>query len=445
MAISDFPSDLQPLIQQKFLEREFIDSLEPKMGYRAIADVEEFPTNVGETITKTRTGLIAPTEEPLDPRQNTNLDNGMTPKNFSIEQYVMSLNMYGDTMDLNVVTQKVGIKNRFLKNAATLGIQARQSLDRISRNALFDSYMGGNTRVRVALGSPAATISVDDVRGFENVVVNGQVVAVGNNSTMPVVVGSNVYTLIGATRDITNVSTAFRGISGTLTFSTNVSTSDAALGNAVIGAYAPVVLRPNLRATTGNLTTSDLMTMSLILDAVTVLRNNAVPEIDGLYNCYLDDTSARQLFADPEFQLLYRGQYDSDDYKNARVIELLDVRYIRTNEAPQQTITNASSATVKVHRPIICGQGALIEGRFDGLTDTLQKMGDNSESELVVEEGVAMVTRPPLDRAKQIIAQTWYAINGYAVPTDVTATKEIIPTANDSYFKRAVMLEVGSA
>lgn len=445
MAIADFPSQLQPIIQQNMLEREFIDGLQSKTAYREICDIDVFPNNVGETLTKTRTGLLAPVENPLDPRTNTNLDNGTTPKNYSIEQYTMALNMYGDTMDLNVVTQKVGIKNRFLKNAATLGIQARQSLDRIARNALFDTYLGGNTRVRTTLGAPAVTIAVDDVRGFSYVVVNGVPVSVSSTNTMPVVVGANVYTLTGVAIDTVNVSTAFRGISGSLTFSANVSTSDATLGNAVIGAYAPVILRPNLRATTRNLTTSDLMTMSLVLDGVTELRNNNVPEVNGRYNCYLDDRSARQLFADPEFQLLYRGEYDSDAYLNARVLEMLDVRYIRTNEAPQQTIVNASSATVKVHRPIICGQGALIEGRFEGLTDDLQEMGDNAESEIVVNEGVAMVTRPPLDRFKQIIAQSWYAINGYAVPTDVTATKQIIPTANDSYFKRAVMLEVGSA
>jgi hypothetical protein len=55
-----------------------------------------------------------------------------------------------------------------------------------------------------------------------------------------------------------------------------------------------------------------------------------------------------------------------------------------------------------------------------------------------------MVTRPPLDRFKQIVSQSWYTIKGFAVPTDVTATPEIIPTANQSYNKRAIMFEVGS-
>jgi len=56
-------------------------------------------------------------------------------------------------------------------------------------------------------------------------------------------------------------------------------------------------------------------------------------------------------------------------------------------------------------------------------------------------DGVAMVTREPLDRLKQIVAQSWYWIGGFAVPTDITATTNIIPTATNSYFKRGVIVE----
>jgi hypothetical protein len=36
------------------------------------------------------------------------------------------------------------------------------------------------------------------------------------------------------------------------------------------------------------ITASDTLIMSNLLDAVAKLRLNAVPEIDGAYNCYLD-------------------------------------------------------------------------------------------------------------------------------------------------------------
>ena len=72
-------------------------------------------------------------------------------------------------------------------------------------------------------------------------------------------------------------------------------------------ANASVVVRPSQRATTSASTATDMLTMGCLLDAVAKLRLNAVPEIGGVYNCYLDPISARQLFADPDFKQLFQG------------------------------------------------------------------------------------------------------------------------------------------
>ena len=58
MAINNFPVALQSIIQQNFLEREFQTSLQAKLGFRAIADRMDFPNSIGETIIKTRAGLL---------------------------------------------------------------------------------------------------------------------------------------------------------------------------------------------------------------------------------------------------------------------------------------------------------------------------------------------------------------------------------------------------
>jgi hypothetical protein len=42
---------------------------------------------------------------------------------------------------------------------------------------------------------------------------------------------------------------------------------------------------------------------------------------------------------------------------------------------------------------------------------------------------------------QQIIAQSWYWIGGFTVPTDVTTNPTIIPTATNSAYKRAVIIE----
>ena len=413
---------------------------------------ENFKTNIGETLTKTRPGLKAPVTTPLGTSGNTNFDNGLSPSTFSIEQFTLTLRQYGDTIDLNTVTNRVGIVEQFLHNSRVNGTQAGQSLDRLARNRLFAGYLSGNTRLRTTLGAPAATINVDDISGFENALVNGVPTPVSATNTLSVVVGSNTYTLTGTAADATNVSTVATtfgaatgvqptsgmapGRSGTLTFSGNVTVADATTGNAVTMANGAVILRPNTRATTAALVSGDLFTMSIALDAVAYLRRNAVPAINGFYNCHLDPVSSRQLFADPDFKQLFQGQSAAAEFRMGRVIELLDLRFIPTTEAPVQV--NPTVSTLNVRRPIIVGEGALIEGDFDGMAALDSPQAD---SIIDVVDGIVQITREPLDRLQQIIAQSWYWIGDFVAPTDFTLNASIVPTASAAYWKRGVVVE----
>ena len=58
---------------------------------------------------------------------------------------------------------------------------------------------------------------------------------------------------------------------------------------------------------------------------------------------------------------------------------------------------------VMIRRPIICGAGALIEGDFAGMAASDVAPSD---SIVTVVDGIAMVTREPIDRLQQIIAQS---------------------------------------
>jgi hypothetical protein len=438
LGIQSFPAALQPIIQQNFLEREFHDAIQSIIGYRKIARREPFAAKIGETLTKTRNGLKVPTTTPLVPSTNTNLDNGLTPSTWTVEQYTLSINQYGDSIDLNTVTNRVGIVEQFLTNAKVNGIQAAQSLDRLARNAIFNPYMGGNTRVRTTLGAPAATIAVDDVRGFQQAFLNGQLLPVSGANPMQVLVGSTVYTLSAVAVDGGNVSTAPLGISGTLTFTSNVSTADGTVLNQVTSYLSgagsgPFILRPSGRATTAAITGSDLLTMGAVLDGVAYLRRNAVPTIDGMYNMYLDPVSGRQLFADPDFKILFQGQSAAKEFRQGRVIELLDVRYIPTTESFVQVLGGTT-----IRRPILCGAESLVEGDFEGMgkSDTPTDAGI-----INMVDDIVHVTREPIDRLQQIIAQSWYWIGGFVAPTDQTLNQNIVPTASLSYYKRALVFE----
>jgi hypothetical protein len=438
MGIQNFPAVLQPIIQQGFLEREFQESLRAKLGFRSVADRVPFPNGVGETITKTRAGLLAIPAGPLVPSSNTNFDNGLTTQNWGVEQYTLTINEYAATIDLNTVTEKVGIVSQFAMNASRLGEQAFRKLDTLALNALRDTYMGGNTAVKTTNGSASTAVKVDDIRGFQTTFdATGRVVSVSGSNPLSVTVGADVYSLITVTADGSNVSSAAAqgGISGTLTFSANVTTGDATAGNPVISAIAPTVLRPNGRTTTGALQTGDtLLMVDTILDAASTMRDNVVPDIDGAYNCFLSNRQLQGLFADNDFKTLFRGAYQSEEYRQGSILELMGVRFIPVNNiVPPQNVGGN-----QVFRAMLCGQGALIEGDFAGqdAEDTDNPLSVKNEA-----DGVTMITRAPMDRLQETIAQSWKWIGGFCVPSDTTANPSVIPTATNSAYKRAIVLE----
>jgi len=437
MGIQNFPPALQPIIQQGFLEREFEQALRSRLGYRAIADREEIAVGIGETLTKTRAGLKPSVTTPLAPASNNNFDNGLTPSTWGVEQYTITINHYAATTDLNMVTSRVGIASQFLQNAYVNGEQAARSLDELARNALFNAYFGGNTRVRTTLGTAGPAVAVDDIRGFQTAFVNGVQQPVSSANPLSVTVGANAYTLVGATADASSDSFAPNGVSGVLTFSASVSVADGTAGNTVTAINASTILRPAGAGNTAALTAGATLTMSNLLDAVSKLRMNAVPDIDGVYNCYLDPVSARQLFADPDFKQLFQGATSANQvFRRGMVNQFLGLRFVPTTEAFVQP--HPSLAGLMVRRPIICGQGALIEGDFAGMAadDVAPK-----DSIVNIVDGVAMVTREPLDRLQQIIAQSWYWIGGFCAPSDTTTNPTNVPTATNATFKRAVMIE----
>jgi hypothetical protein len=450
MSLNNLPAALQSAIQTGFLEHQFRLPLKAKLGFRDIADREPFTANIGETITKTRTGLLPAVTTAMAPAANSDITSGLTPQNYSIEQYILSIAQYAANMQLNVVTQRVAIADFFLRNAYALGEQAFRSVDTLAQQTLYNTYMGGNTRVRTTLGSPNATISVDDIRGFQTTLNSaGQVVAVSGSNPVNVTVGADVYSLTGFAADGSNVSTTPGGISGTLTFSTTVTVSDATALNAVVSAVAPYVIRPStsssnvMAATTAAISsTNDInngkLTMNMILNAKATMSANGVPvgNSSGMYNLYIDPIQATGLYSDPAFQQFFRGQVTTEEYRRGIIAEMLGVRLQETNLNPVQTLAGVGT----VRRAILCGQGALVEGEFTA--DAYNAAMDSDDGDMIaVVEGIAHVTREPLDALKQVVTQTWSYIGGFVVPTDVTTNPNTIPTASNAAAKRAIMLE----
>lgn len=459
------PATLQPAIQTGALDRQMEEGFDSILAYRKAAIQELIPSKIGETLTKSRKGRLAPVPTALVPSSMTGLDNGLTPANFSVEQYTFTLAPYGATADVNWIQAQTTIFDLALATARNNGVQAAQTLERIAVARLFGAYLGGQTRVRKDLATPTTTtVKVDDLRGFQFVSNNGVLQPVSvtfpitaqeiNSATGAVVQTLNITAQVP---DGSNVSTAPGGISGQLTFTVNAAPTT---GNAIVSSQSPKILRAGGALATGGassgtgvatptgLQSNGLLTTQLIADGVTYLRNNAVPTWDnGTYLCILDPTSLRQLYADQDFKLWFAGQNQADAFSVGLVNQVLGVTFQVTTEAPQQVPTNitANAATdavnVNVKRPIIMGAECLIQGNFEGIWQYLVSDSVSYPGYIEIVNNVAQIVRPPLDRLQQTVSMSWFWGGDFAVPTDITATTAVIPTASASLYKRCVVIE----
>lgn len=449
---TQFPAQLQAELQTGFLEREFEEGLDSVLAYRRECLMETVPARIGETLTRTRTGRKAPVTKPTNPQTNTGLDNGMTPSDASLEQYLMSLFQYNDSTDVDILGDMAAIANNLTRVARNNGVQAAQTQERLARQALFAAYLGGNSRVRTDLGAGGTTsCHVDDVRGFFQVLVNGVPTSVSGTNTLTVsetaVSNSGVtqtLTVTGVAADAVNLSSVPDGVSGVITFSAATTPVN---GDALIAANAPKILRPFGHITTAQMVNSDVLTMGIILDAVSYLRDNAVPPMgDGRYHVILDNTSMRQIFADQDFKVMLAASRNASEFRDGDIVQLFDTTFIPTTEtyvqqAGSSGATGASANTVRIRRVIVCGAEHMIEGTFEGMDSWLERQGVNAFGEIFLINNVAHIIRPPLDRLQQFVSLSWTWIGCYTVPTDLTANSTIIPTASNSLYKRSVVIE----
>lgn len=453
----NFPAALGAILQQGFLERQFQEGLDSILAYRRESLQETVPARIGQTLTKTRTGRFTPVTTPINPSTNTGLDNGLTAQTYSVEQYSFSMSEYANTADVNMKQDLAAIADEMFTYSRNLGVQAAQSLERISRNKLFAAYLGGNTSVRTDLGAGGTTTCyVDDITGFQNVLVNGVVTPVSGTNPLSVQETAatsggvtQVLSVTGVAAEGTNHSQSPNGVSGVLTFAAATTPVN---GDQLVATNAPKIIRPSNRLTTALLKGSDILALGLVLDACTYLRDNAVPPMsDGTYHLILDNTSMRQLFADQDFKIAYAGRYQSQEYRDGEIITLLGTTYIPTTETLiQQAGTQANGASTatgaalvgqRVRRPVMMGAESIIQGNFEGNETWLDREGVNPMHDVYLVNNVAHIIRPPLDRLAQVASMSWDWVGDFAVPTDLTANNLVIPTASNALFKRCVVLE----
>jgi hypothetical protein len=326
--------------------------------------------------------------------------------------------------------------------------------------------------VRTTVTGTTVVASLDNINGlataFATASFNGTTfpygspVAVSGSNTLAVTVypysGAASFTgLISAsTVDGSNLSTMLtpagmvNGVSGTVTITfTGAVSQTLNIGDAIVAADAPTIVRPNNKRSRYALTSADTLSMQLFINAKALLNANGNDKFeDNTYACILDPIQHSQIFSDPQFQVMTMGLAASPIFKDAVVSQEFGLTFIESTNLPIYTFNSGAGVTGAVsRRAYIIGKGALQEGTFEGMAAGYGSMADSDIGYVRLlgdaksDTPWALITRPALDRKAQIWSQTWLWIGGVAAPTDCTITSAVVPTANNARYKRAITIE----
>lgn len=116
------------------------------------------------------------------------------------------------------------------------------------------------------------------------------------------------------------------------------------------------VMYANGRATRPNLLSTDQVDMNDIFDAVTVLRNNDAPEINGMYSALCSANVIAQLMKDTAFQNAIQTQ--KNYIFSGTIAELYGVRFNFTSRAATTSNGGSASQIATIDQTIITGDNA---------------------------------------------------------------------------------------
>ncbi len=458
--ISQDPT-IRSLVQDGMLERAFHDALFPALLFRADVEPIEFPGNVGDSRIFTGKSLLSVNVNPLVPGQDP------TPQVLQYEQWQATLQKWAGTMDTYMPNSVVDIANLFMENAATLGLQAGQTMNRVVRDFLYNSALSGST-VSDTGGTAVTSLHVVRINGFTqarrpDLAAGSPVAFQAVSSVNPLSI--TVYDVNGVAQ-VVNVTAAVPDNAGdsngpgTLTLSAAVTTPAR---GAVVAGNASSIVRVSGGNSIDSLTSSSLFLLANIRSALARFRlMNVRPQASGMYHCHLDPISEGELFNDAELTRLFTALPDSFVYQEFAIGRLLGTVFLRNSECPVNTTvvggltntfstadpfggelyTGGTTAGIQVHRPIFTGMGAVKEYYLDmadlvteaGVTGKIGEPAVTADGIEVNTDRIQLIMRAPLDRLQEMVAVSWKFIGGYAIRTDVT-------TGDAAAFKRAVVIE----
>jgi hypothetical protein len=453
------PAAVLSLNQLGLLERAFHDGLFPNLAYRAEAMPEEWPANTGQQLFMTRAGLLPTVTTAITPGQDPQ------PQAIPFEQWIATLSQFTGTIDTNMPTSTTAMANLLLRNIQQLGLQAGQSINQIARNAMFVSYLSGQSVSLTAILTTDTTVRVASINGFTDVIIPGGNVAPQPVSTafpLPITIGTGTAAVTASVVGVVPDNPTDPNSPGTLTLLAAVGTAFSTR-TPVLSNFAPRVVRAAGGASVDSVGPGDTLTLQQVINAVAFLRqNNVQPHDDGFYHAHVSPLGNAQIFADPVFQRLNQSLPEHVIYKEGFIGTMGGVLFYMNTESPTSTnsgtlVATASSGVyasgigaevvngsgVNIGRVLITGKGTVYEKYLDesqyvteaGVVGKVGEFDVVNNGISILSERIRLVLRAPLDRLQQTVSATWSISTSFPIPSDITAP------SGPQRFKRAVILE----
>jgi len=458
LAALGIPAEITAIIQDRTLERVFHDSLFPRLLFRSEAIPEFWASNLGERMIFTRTGRIPVRTTPLTPGSDP------TPSSYAIEQWEAEARQHGDTIDTHMPSSYVALAPLFQRNTVQLGLNAGETLNRLVRNALYLSYLGGNTVTAAAALAGALQLTVASLNGFRERLLNGRPSPVSSTNALPITIGVGgepANTVVDATP-----LTADPVGPGIITLGAP-TVNPIPVRSAILASTRSLITRVGGGATVDALTGASVLTLQTIIDTVARMRAQLIPPTpDGFYHIHVTPEGEAQLFADNAFQRLHQSLPDSAAYRDLAIGQLVGCRFYRNTENPNQDNSGAlvdtsggggsareaseigaeviNQAGVPIKRALVIGGGAIYEKYLDegkflseaGATGKIGEFNITNNGVAVMTERIRFIVRAPLDRAQQVVSQTWTWSGDFPVPSDGLS-------GGAARYKRAAVIEHG--
>lgn len=450
--------NFQAVVNQGIIESRVRDTLFPALMFRERYMRDKKADNEGVDGVVSASGLIAPNGAPV--KVGTEPD----PVTNTFEQWTYLIRRYFQTTDIAMPTSLAAAFSTFSNTLDKMAKAAGQTLNRLARNGLYNAAMSGNTVTvgsKVISGTSTAALPVARLNGFTTArrpgVAGASLVKfdqVSSSNPLPITISgmTNVY-VVGYTATVTlpNGEPDQTG-PGTLSLVHDSVSTTLSARTAVLANDRTTIQRSGGGDSIDALGGSDLFSFADLQAGVARMETNDVPRYaDGNYAMDLAIAHKTEIFADDEFQILYRGRGTNEGqnrpYQKFVIAELFGITFYQNNESPRATnVTGASAAGyseqdrfggemyvggttsgAEVRRSILSGAECGFEKYVD-VSHLLSESGSviaktmgvvmSANAIRVIVDEVLMIIRAPIGKAQDDVAVSWMYEGDFFSRTD---------------------------